>query len=90
MASLATSGSMQMFQQPQLLAAFATMLMANNPLAAAPPAVPSPFAAAAGMADGAQTLQTLAQMQNLFGMANPAAAQMMSMQQVCPFYSLSP
>ena len=94
LASLATSGSMQMFQQPQLLAAFATLAaMANNPIPApppAPPAVPAnPFAAAAGMAEGAQTLQTFANLQSLFGMPNPAA-QMMSMQQVCPFYSLSP
>ena len=89
LASLATSGSMQMFQQPQLLAAFATLAaMANNPIPAPPPPAPpvsvpsNPFAAAAGMADGAQTLQTFANLQSLFGMPNPAA-QMMSMQQVC-------
>ena len=82
LASFATSGSMQMMQQPQLLAAFATAMaaVANNPMATPPPApaVPSPFA---GLADGAQALQTFAQLQSLFGMPNPAA-QMMSMQQV--------
>ena len=81
LASLATSSSMQMFglQQPQLLAAFATLAaMANNPTPP-PVSMPSPFG---GMgADQAQTLQTFAQLQSLFGMPNPAA-QMMSMQQV--------
>ena len=71
-------------QQPQLLAAFATLAaMSNSP--ASPPVSMAGFP---GMfpglnpagSDPSAALQTLAQLQTLF---NPAAAQMMSMQQVC-------
>ena len=71
-------------QQPQLLAAFATLAaMSNNPTSppvsmggfpGAFPGIPQP----GGGSDPSSTLQTLAQLQTLF---NPAA-QMMSMQQV--------
>ena len=73
-------------QQPQLLAAFATLAaMSNNPTS--PPVSMGGFPGAfpgitppggGGGSDPSSTLQTLAQLQTLF---NPAA-QMMSMQQV--------
>ena len=75
-------------QNPQMLAAFATLAaMANNPSPPPPPVstagltagLPGLFPA---MGDQAQALQTFAQLQSLF-MPNPAAAaQMMGMQQV--------
>ena len=71
-------------QQPQLLAAFATLAaMSNNPTNPAvsmggfPGAFPG-ITPPGGGSDPSSTLQTLAQLQTLF---NPAA-QMMSMQQV--------
>ena len=89
-------GQMFGLQQPQLLAAFATAMaaMAGNgggaptsnqsppppPVSMAPSGMPNMFGNA--MADQAQALQTMAQLQSLF-LPNPAAAaQMMNMQQV--------
>lgn len=91
LASIATSSSMQMFaglQQPQLLAAFATLaaMAGNNPATQSPPVsmaagLPGMFPQGP-MADQAQALQTFAQLQSLF-LLNPAAAgSMMPMQQV--------
>lgn len=91
LASIATSSSMQMFaglQQPQLLAAFATLAaMGGAGAAAGASPAPPPVSLAAGLpgmfsTDQTQALQTFAQLQSLF-LLNPAAAgQMMPMQQV--------
>ncbi len=86
LASLATNPSMQMFQQPQLLAAFATIAaMANNP--AAPPVsmaagLPGLFGAPTSIADQAQALQTFAQLQFLMNPATSGQMNMMPLQQV--------
>ena len=72
-------------QQPQLLAAFATLAAMSNNGPTQPPVSLGGFPGAfpgmqggVGGSDPSSTLQTLAQLQTLF---NPAA-QMMSMQQV--------
>lgn len=73
-------------QQPQLLAAFATLAAMGGAAGAANP-TPPPVSMAAGLpgmfsTDQTQALQTFAQLQSLF-LLNPAAAgQMMPMQQV--------